>query len=279
MMALLGAITVAEVKTNVAIGDFEATDYGAWAVTGNAFGSGPAKGALPGQNPVAGYEGGGLANSFTDGDNSKGTLTSPEFVIERAYIDFLIGGGHRPDEACAKLIVGGKVVRTATGKNDEMLEWMNWDVKDLAGKTAQIQIVDNATGPWGHVNVDQICQSERKKGTAVVPAQPLEGILIADFEGSEYSFEVTGEAFGKRPAGGTLPGQMLVTGYLGHGLANSFVGGDDSVGILISPEIVVEKPYINFLVGGGQRPDACINLLSGGKVVRTATGKDEERLQ
>src|SRR5207244_10498321 len=125
-------------------------------------------------------------------------LTSPNILIERAYISFLIGGGHRPEEACVNLIVGGKVVRTATGKNDELLEWANWDVKDLAGKTAQIQVVDNAAGPWGHINVDQIYQSEQKKGTTVVAAQAPEGILIADFAGAGYGFQVTGEVFGRR---------------------------------------------------------------------------------
>ena len=55
----------------------------------------------------------------------------------------------------------GKVVRTATGPNlkpggSEELELASWDVADLEGRAACIQIVDNATGGWGHINIDQI---------------------------------------------------------------------------------------------------------------------------
>src|SRR5262249_41549275 len=34
---------------------------------------------------------------------------------------------------------------------------------DLNGKTAIIQIVDDHTGGWGHINVDHIIQSDRRK--------------------------------------------------------------------------------------------------------------------
>jgi len=61
-------------------------------------------------------------------------------------------------------------------------------------------------------------------------------IVIADFEGDDYGGWTTeGTAFGDRPARGTLPGQMGVTGFRGRGLANSFVGGDGSRGTLTSP--------------------------------------------
>src|SRR5205807_252675 len=61
----------------------------------------------------------------------------------------------------------GKVVRTATGPNDqpggsEHLDWHTWDVADLAGKSVVLQIIDNHTGGWGHINIDHIVQSDRK---------------------------------------------------------------------------------------------------------------------
>ena len=59
-------------------------------------------------------------------------------------------------------------------------------------------------------------------------------IVFADFEGADYgAWKVTGTAFGKGPARGTLPGQMAVNGFLGKGLVNSFLGGDTSTGKLI----------------------------------------------
>jgi fructan beta-fructosidase len=155
-------------KPDVLIADFEGEDYGGWITTGTAFGPGPARGTLANQMEVSGYEGKGLVNSFYGGDDSTGTLTSPPLVIERRYINFLIGGGEYPGEACVNLLVDGQVVRTATGPNDrpggsERLDWYSWDVRDLAGKQAVIQIVDQRQGGWGHVNVDQLVQSDTKR--------------------------------------------------------------------------------------------------------------------
>src|SRR3954469_1772569 len=103
---------------DVLIADFEGKDYGDWKTTGEAFGPGPAQGTLPNQMPVSGYKGKGLVNSFYKGDRSTGTLTSPEFTIRRKYVNFLIGGGKDPEKLAMNLLVGGKVVRTATGPND-----------------------------------------------------------------------------------------------------------------------------------------------------------------
>ncbi|HEY0456825.1 MAG TPA: glycoside hydrolase family 32 protein [Verrucomicrobiae bacterium] len=152
---------------DILIADFEGADYGSWKTTGEAFGPGPARGTLPGQMHVDGYMGKGLANSFYQGDTSTGTLTSPEFRIERRFITFLIGGGKDTQKTCINLLVGGKIVRNATGPNDksggtEALAPSFWDVSELAGARAVIQIVDMAKGGWGHINVDQIVQTDRK---------------------------------------------------------------------------------------------------------------------
>jgi formylglycine-generating enzyme required for sulfatase activity/serine/threonine protein kinase len=136
--------------------DFESGSYGRWKKTGTAFGPLPARGALRKQQTVSGYGGQGLVNSFFGGDRAVGTLTSPQFTIRRTYIQFRIGGGRCPGKACINLLSGGKVVRTATGANDERLMWSFWDVSDLRGQTAQIEIVDKETGGWGHINIDDI---------------------------------------------------------------------------------------------------------------------------
>src|SRR3954469_15867698 len=93
-------------------------------------------------------------------------------------------------------------------------------------------------------------------------------VLVADFEGDTYGdgWKTTGTAFGKAPAKGTLPGQMPVSGHLGKGLVNSFLGGDAATGTLTSPPFKLERKYLNFLVGGGKHPGkTCVNLLVGGK--------------
>jgi len=123
---------------------------------------------------VSGFVGHGLVNSYLGGDKATGTLTSPEFKIERKFISFLIGGGGLPAQTCMNLLVDGQIVRTATGPNidpggSEELAPAAWKVDDLAGKTAQIQIVDDATGGWGHILVDQIVLADQ---VTVAPIEP-----------------------------------------------------------------------------------------------------------
>jgi non-lysosomal glucosylceramidase len=136
--------------------DFEDGTYGDWKKTGDCFGDKPAMGTLPNQQEVTGFGGKYLVNTFVGGDKSTGTLTSPEFTIKRPYIYFKIGGGNHPGKACINLKIDGKVVRTATGKNQEKLEWDYWEVSDLKGKKAALEIVDSETGGWGHINIDDI---------------------------------------------------------------------------------------------------------------------------
>ncbi|MEY2407334.1 MAG: fructan beta-fructosidase [Verrucomicrobiota bacterium] len=149
---------------DIVLADFEGTNYGAWQASGTAFGPGPAHGALPNQQKVAGFDGKGLVNTFLKGDNSTGSLVSPVFVVERPYLNFLVGGGNRPEEAGVQLRVDGKIVRSTTGADDEALNWVTWDLSDLMRQRARLEIFDNATGGWGHVNVDQIVLSDTRKG-------------------------------------------------------------------------------------------------------------------
>ncbi|OGV63102.1 MAG: hypothetical protein A2283_15020 [Lentisphaerae bacterium RIFOXYA12_FULL_48_11] len=164
--------SVAEEAKDIVIADFEGKDYGEWRITGEAFGTGPAQGTMPKQMKVEGFLGKGLVNSFMNGDGSTGTLTSPDFKIERKFISFLIGGGGHEGKTCMNLLVEGKVVRTAVGPNDEpggseALAVSQWDVSEFAGKTAKIEIVDDAKGGWGHINVDQIVQTNRKSAAVL----------------------------------------------------------------------------------------------------------------
>jgi fructan beta-fructosidase len=99
-------------------------------------------------------------------------------------------------------------------------------------------------------------------GARLLAAEP--DLVVADFEGDDYGgWKAEGRAFGDRPARGTLPNQMPVTGFRGRGLANSYVGGDASTGTLTSPAFRLERDYINFLIGGGKVSSAAGNLPRG----------------
>jgi len=149
--------------------DFEGDTYGpGWTATGTFAGTGPANGTIGDQQPVSGYEGSGLVNTFVDHDNGTGTISSPDFTISSDYINLLIGGGNHPEPGSAanqptavNLVVGGTVVRSSTGQDSEALNWTNWNVSELDGQTAHIEIVDNSTGGWGHILADQITFSDQ----------------------------------------------------------------------------------------------------------------------
>ena len=140
----------------IVFADFEGPDYGDWKVEGDAFGKGPVTKAPPPQN-IYGFQGKSFVDSFTADkqDGAQGKLTSPEFAIERAFINFLIGGGAFPETAL-HLIIDGQVVRSASGQMREPLEWAVFDVREFEGKKAHIEIVDHSTQSWGHIQVDQI---------------------------------------------------------------------------------------------------------------------------
>ena len=171
LVVLAAGVLAAEDRADLVVADFEGENYGDWKATGEAFGPGPAKGTLPNQMPVVGFLGKGLVNSYFKGDDSIGTLTSPPLKIERRFLNFLIGGGQYPGEACIQLKVEGKIVRSATGPNDrpggsEQLDWQSWDLADLAGKMGTIEIIDQRKGGWGHINIDHIVQSDRRKSAS-----------------------------------------------------------------------------------------------------------------
>ncbi len=194
-LAMPSSATAAD--KDILIADFEAADYGDWKVEGEAFGKAPAKGTLGGQMEVTGFEGKGLVNSFLGGDKPTGKLTSPEFTIERDYIKFLIGGGAHKGKTCINLLIDGKVVLTATGPNlqpggSEFLNWENWDVKQYQGKKAVLQIVDEASGGWGHINVDQISQSNTPAKKKPFVAPPRRGGETPELENAQQ-IKITGK--------------------------------------------------------------------------------------
>jgi levanase len=217
------------------LADFEGGTYGDWTTTGDAFGTAPATGTLPNQQEVSGFLGSGLVNSYLNGDSTTGTLTSPEFTLDKDYVNFLVGGGNHPagsdNPTAVELLVDGNVVRSATGRDGEALNWASWDVKDLAGTKAQIKIVDDNSGGWGHLNVDHIMLSDTQ-------AQPVsqetsvnlivDGQVVRSATGSN-SETLDWASFDMRPYAGKEAQIQIVdmsTAGWGHILADQFTAAD-----------------------------------------------------
>ncbi len=164
---LLGMLALALVNCNnpsvIVIDDFEAGNFDKWAIEGDAFGEKPAEGSYAGQQPVGGFQGKYLANSFHNGDDTRGVLLSKEFTIERDYINFLIGGGRHEDTYIELIINGNSVHRSRSLAESETLQWLSWNVKAYRNQKAIIRIVDNQRGGWGHILIDQIEQGNEPK--------------------------------------------------------------------------------------------------------------------
>ena len=145
-----------------------------WTATGGLVNQPVATGAIGGQQTVSGFQAysTGLIDTFTNGnDQAQGTLTSPVFTITQPYINFLIGGGNHPypgnnDATAVLLLVNGQVVNSATGQNQEFLNWASWNVSQYIGQKAQIEVVDENSGGLGHINADEFLAADS-------PAHPV----------------------------------------------------------------------------------------------------------
>lgn len=151
--------------------DFETGDLKGWTATGTAFNNQPTFGDNPtarhrgqpsqhqGDYWIGTYENRPTSRHMagkTQGDGPQGTLTSQPFVINSNTITFLIGGGCDLNTVRVELLIDGRVVDKATGKCTETLAAENFPVGKYRGRSAQIRLVDNASGGWGHLNFDDM---------------------------------------------------------------------------------------------------------------------------
>lgn len=150
-------------NTDILISDFEGDAYMAWENTGDAFAKSPVKTSVLLKWGDNGFEGKNLATSFSIGDAGTGSFTSPEFTIQRKYINFLIGGGANINDVYVALLIDGKEVKRSAGFNRRVMVNEHWDVSSYNGRKARIRIVDNSKEGWGFINADFFYQSDKKK--------------------------------------------------------------------------------------------------------------------
>jgi len=159
-------------RPDVPLEDFESGTYEGWESTGTAFGETPRH-----VDDIAEYqgemnaEGEHLVNSHQTrhgedvraGDQHTGTITSSPFEITRKYVNFRIGGGAHAGRTCVNLLVGDEVARTATGRNQNRMHFDCFDVRELEGRTARLQVVDAESGGWGNIGLDDVVLSDRPR--------------------------------------------------------------------------------------------------------------------
>jgi fructan beta-fructosidase len=187
--AIFVAMTMAaQGADDIVIGDFSSADFKPWEVTGTAFGTGPATGALLDKLGLENSQGGGVASSKSKNKNApNSSLTSPTFKLERPYISFLISGASATQHnCCLNLLLDGRVVKSATGGlvdagSTDRLEMESWDVASLAGKDVSIQIVDTAAGGEGCINVAHIVQTDHPESLPMAKAPLYQEALRPQF--------------------------------------------------------------------------------------------------
>jgi sucrose-6-phosphate hydrolase SacC (GH32 family) len=132
--------------------DFEGNEFRNWQTKGESF-SQHSTGAV--DNLGRGYAGDLSQNIST------GSLRSAKFRINKKAINFLIAGGQQNDSLNIRLVVNGKVVRSATGDNTKVFRWRGWDVQELKGNDAFLEITDQSiNGRNGAIAIDHIMFSD-----------------------------------------------------------------------------------------------------------------------
>lgn len=102
---------------------------------------------LPSESPAGSFQ----------GDGPKGTMTSQAFTVLGPWLSFKIGGGCDIRYTYVELLVDGMSMLKQTGRCEEAMETVQWDLTPFENRTAQIRVVDASAGDvWGHINFDDV---------------------------------------------------------------------------------------------------------------------------
>lgn len=207
-------------RPDIVFEDWNQETYAGWKVEGTAFGGGPIKKSeMPSYQGDVGGDTTRVVNSHATAsgdsiaakDSATGKLTSREFTLERNFISFWIGGGKARANSRfgLTLFVDGQPVQTAAGQHQNQMSLEHFDVRPHAGKTARIEILDDATGGWGNIGVGTITFTDQ-----IGDDQPLEE--LAGF--GTMSLALLGEAADQVSPDATAPFTEKLSGSLGRKL-------------------------------------------------------------
>lgn len=163
--------------------DFATGDLTGWIAEGDAFQDVHVTNAQffwetiyfnPSQKIPGGYHLWGF-NEATGGDSLTGTLKSQPFVLGgNGKINFLVSGGRDLDKLYVALVRAsdGKELFKETATNYEEYQRKIWDASQYIGEELYIKVVDQSTGGFGHINVDDFHVPVKVKN----PTNPTEPI-------------------------------------------------------------------------------------------------------
>lgn len=109
------------------------------------------------------------------GDEPRGTLSSTPFEVTHPWGSFLVGGGNHPETRVEVVRQeNDEVVFSSSGKNSEAMERVHVDLSKLVGRKIFLRLVDQHSGPWGHVNFDDFQFHEGPPLAAKRPGETLQ---------------------------------------------------------------------------------------------------------
>jgi hypothetical protein len=100
------------------------------------------------------------------GDNATGVLRSATVPLGGdGVVDLLVSGGNDPDRLYAAVVRAGdgKVLAKATGHGGEQYRRVVFDLSERIGKRIYVEVLDQATGGWGHINIDDVTVPVRRE--------------------------------------------------------------------------------------------------------------------
>jgi sucrose-6-phosphate hydrolase SacC (GH32 family) len=192
-----------------------------------------------GQYHLWGYKDGGDANT--------GTLQTYPFVLAAdGKIRYKIAGGNNTSNLKFQLIVikegGDEIVSLPIGSNSEKYQDKEFDAINYVGKTCVLRLVDENTGGWGHLNLDDL----------TIPIQPI--FKKYDFESGDLSqWEISGTAFTNDDVTAQYSQNGTAFKHQGNyhywGFAN---GGDSRTGTMKTKSFILGgNGIIKFKIAGG----------------------------
>ncbi|WP_229068731.1 GH32 C-terminal domain-containing protein [Actinoplanes sp. DH11] len=140
--------------------DFEAGGLSGWTTTGTTFTNAVTTETGWGWGCCFGQHGAShVWGHRTAGDAATGSLTSGQFQLSgTGQVSFLLGGGNDAANLYVALVRAGDgaILFRATGRNEEDYHRVTWDASAYRGQDLYLRAVDNATGGWGHLNLDDV---------------------------------------------------------------------------------------------------------------------------
>ncbi len=100
-----------------------------------------------------------VSSDLPRGDDAfTGTITSPLYTLTDGEFTSLVGGGSNTNLVYLGVYLedGTEIGRLGRNSNGESMQPMNLNLSAHVGENIYWQVVDNSTGNWGHITVDNI---------------------------------------------------------------------------------------------------------------------------